>query len=130
MRATVVLGFDTLAVSWGSSVYSAAVESVSVQFGVSSTVALLGLTLYICGFATGPLAFGLMSELYGRKITNYGSNFCLHLFHVCCCDCQGFSNTHALSILRWSLCFVWVNYFSHVMSLSDIFRFCFFPYDC
>ena len=32
-----------------SSVCSAAVEQVSLQFGVSSTVAPLGLTLYICG---------------------------------------------------------------------------------
>lgn len=37
-------------------------------FGVSRVVAILGLTLYICGFATGPLAWAPLSELYGRKI--------------------------------------------------------------
>ncbi|KAL1311840.1 hypothetical protein AAFC00_001915 [Neodothiora populina] len=67
MRAGLVLGFDTLVASWGSSVYSAAVESVAAEFHVSSVVSILGLTLYICGFATGPLAFAPISELYGRK---------------------------------------------------------------
>lgn len=40
-----ILGFDTLVASWGSSVYSSAVAPVSEKFGVSETVALLGLTL-------------------------------------------------------------------------------------
>lgn len=67
IRCAVILGFDTLISSWGSSVYSAAVEPVSIEFGVGKIVALLGLTLYVCGFATGPLAWGPLSELYGRK---------------------------------------------------------------
>ncbi|KAH6673311.1 MFS multidrug transporter-like protein [Halenospora varia] len=68
LKNAAVLGFDTLVASWGSSVYSAAIEPVTIEFGVSRVVALLGLTLYICGFATGPLAFGPLSELYGRKM--------------------------------------------------------------
>ncbi|KAF7944782.1 uncharacterized protein EAE97_005415 [Botrytis byssoidea] len=67
MRTAAVLGFDTLIASWGSSVYSAAVAPVAYEFGVSEVVSILGLTLYICGFATGPLFFGPISELYGRK---------------------------------------------------------------
>jgi MFS transporter, DHA1 family, multidrug resistance protein len=67
LRTAIVLGFDTLIASWGSSVYSSAVEPVSQEFGVSSVVAILGLTLYICGFATGPLAWAPLSELYGRR---------------------------------------------------------------
>jgi hypothetical protein len=55
LRAAFVLGFDSLVASWGSSVYSSAVEPVSMIFGVSRVVAILGLilglTLYICGFA-------------------------------------------------------------------------------
>jgi DHA1 family multidrug resistance protein-like MFS transporter len=42
-------------------------------FGVSRVVAILGLTLYICGFAMGPLAFGPLSELYGRKVPITGA---------------------------------------------------------
>lgn len=75
LTAALVLGFDTLVASWGSSVYSAAVTPVSEVFGVSSIVAILGLTLYICGFATGPLAFAPLSELYGRKTPITGACF-------------------------------------------------------
>ena len=53
MRSAAVLGFDTLVASWGSSVYSGAVAPVAEEFGVSEVVSILGLTLYICGFATG-----------------------------------------------------------------------------
>ena len=65
LRTAIILGLDTLVASWGSSVYSSAVEPVSMIFGVSRVVAILGLTLYICGFAMEPLAFGPLSELYG-----------------------------------------------------------------
>lgn len=46
-----ILGFDTLVASWGSSVYSSAVMPIAQEFHVGEVVALLGLTLYICGFA-------------------------------------------------------------------------------
>lgn len=68
LRAAVVLGFDTLVSTWGSSIFASAVEPVSLLFGVSRTVGILGITLYICGFATGPLVFGPLSEVYGRKL--------------------------------------------------------------
>lgn len=68
MVTALVLGFDTLVASWGSSIYSAAIPAVEVVFDVGRVTALLGLTLYIVGFATGPIAFGPLSEVYGRKI--------------------------------------------------------------
>ncbi|KAF1980340.1 MFS general substrate transporter [Bimuria novae-zelandiae CBS 107.79] len=67
MIASTILGFDTLVASWASSVYSSAVDPVSQEFHVGTVVSLLGLTLYICGFATGPLACAPLSEQYGRK---------------------------------------------------------------
>ena len=75
MVAAAILGFDTLVASWGSSVYSAAVEPVSIEFSISSVVSILGLTLYICGFASGPLAWAPLSELYGRKWPVTGACF-------------------------------------------------------
>jgi len=80
LRTAVVLGFDTLIASWGSSVYSAAVQPVSKEFHVGTVVSLLGLTLYICGFATGPLAFAPLSELYGRKLPVTGACFVFTCF--------------------------------------------------
>jgi DHA1 family multidrug resistance protein-like MFS transporter len=80
LRTAIILGFDTLVASWGSSVYSSAVEPVSMIFGVSRVVAILGLTLYICGFAMGPLAFGPLSELYGRRVPITGACFIFTCF--------------------------------------------------
>lgn len=80
LRNAAVLGFDTLVASWGSSVYSAAVQPVSKEFHVGTVVSILGLTLYICGFATGPLAFAPMSELYGRKLPITGACFVFTCF--------------------------------------------------
>ncbi|BFZ57093.1 hypothetical protein PYCC9005_004143 [Savitreella phatthalungensis] len=62
-----VLGFDTLIATWGSSSYSSSLQGITMAFGVGQTVAILGITLYILGFALGPLVFAPLSELYGRK---------------------------------------------------------------
>lgn len=123
MIAALILGFDTLVASWGSSVYSAAVAPVSQEFGVGSVVALLGLTLYICGFATGPLAFGPLSELYGRKYPITVASFVFvspdllapwrgilmnssDVLHVRLCYGEGFPDTHAVPLLRGCLRFL------------------------
>ncbi len=44
------------------------------EFGITdSTVATLTVSIYVLGFAVGPLAFAPLSELYGR----------LYIYHVC-----------------------------------------------
>ena len=62
-----VYGFDTLVASWGSSAFSAAVRPVAEEYHIGQVTAILGISLYIVGFATGPLAWAPLSELYGRK---------------------------------------------------------------
>ncbi|RKK84051.1 hypothetical protein BFJ69_g2353 [Fusarium oxysporum] len=57
----------TFVVSFGSSVYSAAIPHVQARFSVSPDTALLGITLYVIGFALGPMAWGPASELYGKR---------------------------------------------------------------
>lgn len=65
---TIVLGLATFVVSFASSVFSTTIGVTGEQFGVSSEVMLLGVSLYVCGFATGPIIAGPLSEVYGRKI--------------------------------------------------------------
>jgi MFS family permease len=48
-------------------VYSVAVDEVQVRFNVSSTTAILPLSLYIYGLAFGPLIAAPLSETYGRR---------------------------------------------------------------
>uniref|UniRef100_A0A060T8D4 ARAD1D02772p n=1 Tax=Blastobotrys adeninivorans TaxID=409370 RepID=A0A060T8D4_BLAAD len=62
------LGFTTFVVCWGSAAYASAAPYVSAEFEVGSVVAILGVTLYILGFASGPVMWAPLSELYGRKI--------------------------------------------------------------
>ncbi|RKL19103.1 hypothetical protein BFJ70_g14039 [Fusarium oxysporum] len=57
----------TFVVSFGSSVYSAAIPHIQARFSVSPDTALLGITLYVIGFALGPMAWGPASELYGKR---------------------------------------------------------------
>lgn len=51
-----------------------------MAFGVGMVTSILGLTLYICGFATGPSAFAPLSELYGRKIPITATSFVFACF--------------------------------------------------
>ena len=59
-------GLMTFSVSFASSIWATTMFVTADEFGVSSEVMLLGLSLYILGFAFGPLIFGPMSEVYGR----------------------------------------------------------------
>lgn len=61
------LGLSTFAVSFGSAVFAPAIEQVCEKFHVGTVVGILGITLYIIGFASGPVVWAPMSELYGRK---------------------------------------------------------------
>lgn len=62
------LGFNTVAVAMGSSIFSAATRVVAREFGVSAEVGILGTSLYVLGFATGPLLWAPLSELRGRRL--------------------------------------------------------------
>jgi MFS transporter, DHA1 family, multidrug resistance protein len=47
--------FLTLSVYIGSAIYTAGLEGVMEQFHVSQVAALLGLTLFVLGYALGPM---------------------------------------------------------------------------
>ncbi|KAF3915648.1 hypothetical protein ABW21_db0209409 [Orbilia brochopaga] len=53
----------TLAVYMGSAIYTPSIPGVVEVFGVSTTVALLGLSLYVLGYGTGPLLWSPLSEI-------------------------------------------------------------------
>ena len=54
-------------VTIGSSIYTPGLSGVMEQFEVSSTVALLGLSLYVLGLGFGPVLAAPISESLGRK---------------------------------------------------------------
>lgn len=54
--------------SFASSVYTSGSADVSEHFGVSRTVSLLGLSLFLWGLGLGAIIAAPVSEYYGRKI--------------------------------------------------------------
>jgi DHA1 family multidrug resistance protein-like MFS transporter len=50
-----MLGYTTFTAAFGSSIFSAATGVVAQHFGVSREVGVLGVSLYVLGFATGPI---------------------------------------------------------------------------
>ncbi|KAM0366760.1 hypothetical protein ACHAPK_008234 [Fusarium culmorum] len=57
----------TLATTFASSAYSGGMKQVIRYFNVSSEVATLGISLYVLGFALGPLVWAPLSEEFGRR---------------------------------------------------------------
>ena len=57
----------TFIVALTSAIFAPGSDSISKEFGVGSEVGKLGTTLYVLGFASGPLFWAPWSELRGRK---------------------------------------------------------------
>lgn len=74
-----VVGLSALSVSLGSAMFSAATTKIVELYGVGTTVATLGTSLFVFGFASGPIIWGPLCELYGRKIIM----LCSNLGYIC-----------------------------------------------
>lgn len=60
---TFCICFLTFSVYIGSAIYSAGIQDVVKFFGVSQVAATLGLTLFVLGYALGPMIWAPMSEI-------------------------------------------------------------------
>lgn len=58
---TMLVAVATLAVAFVSSAYSGGVREIMVEFGVVQIIATLGISLFVLGFAIGPLIWAPMS---------------------------------------------------------------------
>ena len=63
-----ILGAMTFAATFSSSAFSSATNVTAREFGVAPATMALATSLYVFGFATGPILMGPASELHGRKI--------------------------------------------------------------
>ncbi|KAH7002375.1 synaptic vesicle transporter [Ilyonectria destructans] len=63
---TVPLALSTFTVALNSALFSAATRLFASEFGASHEIGTLGVSLYVLGFATGPLFWAPYSELKGR----------------------------------------------------------------
>ena len=95
---TLMVSFATLAVAFCSSAYSAAIKQVIDEFHCSEEVSILGTSLFVLGFALGPLLWAPMSELYGRQVLFIGTYAMLTTFNA---GAAGANNVATLVVLRF-----------------------------
>ncbi|RDW82201.1 MFS general substrate transporter-65 [Coleophoma cylindrospora] len=79
---TIALGFLTFVITFASSVFSTSTIAVAVRFGVSTEVSTLGTSLFVLGFAAGPLIWGPASEVFGRKKPLFLGYFLFAIFQI------------------------------------------------
>ncbi|KAI0380487.1 polyamine transporter 3 [Hypomontagnella monticulosa] len=79
------ISFTTWVVVLYSTSYTASTPGLMEEFGVSDTVATLGVTTYLLGLATGSLVFAPASEMYGRRPVYIVCMICFTLLVIPCC---------------------------------------------
>ncbi|PVH72068.1 MFS general substrate transporter [Cadophora sp. DSE1049] len=95
---TLLVAFATLAVAFASSAYSGGIEEILATFQISTEVATLGISVFVLGFAIGPLLWAPLSELYGRQILFFSTYAMLTAFNA---GAAGAQNIQTLIILRF-----------------------------
>jgi len=95
---TMLVALATLAVAFVSSAYSGGAQQVIAEFGCSQEIFTLGISLFVLGFAIGPLLWAPLSELFGRRILFIGTYFGLTAFNA---GAAGSQNIWTLIILRF-----------------------------
>lgn len=72
---SLIVAVSALSISLGSAMFSEATAVVSQLFHVGLTVSTLATSLFVFGFASGPVIWGPLSELYGRRAVMVPSTF-------------------------------------------------------
>lgn len=93
-----MLGFMAICVTFGSSVFSTSTQQTARKFNVSPEVMVLAVSLFVLGFAFGPIIFGPLSELYGRKRPLFLGMFVFAIFQIPCAVAQ---NLQTIFICRF-----------------------------
>ncbi|TKA73486.1 hypothetical protein B0A49_04210, partial [Cryomyces minteri] len=95
---TMLVAIATLAVAFVSSAYTGGIRQIITEFGVSSEVVTLGVSLFVLGFAIGPLLWAPLSEIFGRQILYIVTYGALTVFNA---GAAGSKNIWTLIILRF-----------------------------
>ena len=95
---TLTVAIATLAVAFVSSAYSGSIAQMIAEFHCSDEVATLGISLFVLGFAIGPLMWAPLSELYGRQYLFAGTYAVLTIFNA---GAAGANSIATLIVLRF-----------------------------
>ncbi|KAL9639606.1 MAG: hypothetical protein Q9204_001016 [Flavoplaca sp. TL-2023a] len=77
-----ILGAMTFAATFSSSVFNAAIPIAANEFHVSVQTMALATSLFVFGFAAGPILMGPASELIGRKIPFFSGYLAFIVFQI------------------------------------------------
>ncbi|KAJ5769645.1 hypothetical protein N7520_004204 [Penicillium odoratum] len=95
---TMVAAMETLVVALVSSAYTGGIVQIEEQFMTTTEIATLGVSLYVLGFALGPLLWAPMSEMFGRQAV-FITTYCgLTIF---CAATTGAKNIQSLIVFRF-----------------------------
>ncbi|BGP30492.1 hypothetical protein JCM10296v2_002247 [Rhodotorula toruloides] len=75
---------STLCIAFGSSIYAGGLADFLIYFKTSVTIVTLGLSLYVLGFALGPLLWAPFSEQWGRRPVFLVTYFLFAVFNIPC----------------------------------------------
>ncbi|KIV95933.1 hypothetical protein, variant 1 [Exophiala mesophila] len=93
-----ILAFTCLCSTFTSSIFSASTITVAAVFGVGVEVATLSTSLYVLGYAFGPLIWGPFSELQGRRLPILVGMFGFSIF---CFGCATGKDLQTVLICRF-----------------------------
>ncbi|CZR35863.1 putative mfs-multidrug-resistance transporter [Fusarium proliferatum ET1] len=95
---TLSVATATLTVSLVSSAYTGGIKQIIRDFHLSQEVATLGVSLFVLGFALGPLLWAPLSEIFGRQLLFIGTYAGLTIFNAAC---AGAPNGASLLVFRF-----------------------------
>jgi MFS family permease len=95
---TMTVAIATLAVAFVSSAYTGSTTQILEEFGCSQEVVTLGVSLFVLGFAIGPLLWAPLSELYGRQVLFCGTYAVLTAFNA---GAAGANSIASLIVMRF-----------------------------
>ncbi|KAI2638276.1 major facilitator superfamily transporter [Xylaria nigripes] len=96
---TLLKAIAVLAVAFVSTAYSAAVGEIVHDFHISSPeIAIAGISLFVLGFAIGPVFWAPLGEMYGRQIIFFVSYASLTALNAGTCAAK---NVTTIAVLRF-----------------------------
>ncbi|KZV75241.1 MFS general substrate transporter [Peniophora sp. CONT] len=81
---TGLVAMAVVCAAFGSAVVTGDFEGIESEFGVSEVTTALTVSLMVCGFGLGPLAWGPLSEIYGRRWLWVSSFWIYTIFNIQC----------------------------------------------
>jgi multidrug resistance protein len=92
------VALTTLAVAFVSTAYTGTIKQIIEHFECSREVATLGISLFVLGWALGPLIWAPLSELYGRQYIFFVTYAMVTVFNAGAATVQ---NIESLIIIRF-----------------------------